>query len=124
MKYKATMTPKGKQFQYVVTDEAGNVVSKRISKRSNYVACTAFGDFYFGRRDLIGKGEHGRCLNSVLAKKALVESDPDKAYREYCAAVKRINPNSTPEPKETYIADESRYIANALERLTVVTIEK
>lgn len=124
MKYKATMTPKGKQFQYVVTDEAGNVVSKRTSKRGNYVACTAFGDFYFGRRDLIGKGEHGRQLNFVLAKKALLESDPDKAYRRYCSDLKRINPNRTPDPKEAFVADELRYCANMLERFTIVTIEK
>lgn len=124
MKYKATMTPKGQQFRYVVTDEAGKVVSKRTSKRGHYVACTAFGDFYFGRRDLIGKGEHGRQLNFIIAKKALLESDPDKAYRDYCDAVKRIGGTAKPDPKDKFIADELRYCANMLERFTIVTIEK
>lgn len=124
MTYKATMTPKGKLFQYVVTDEAGNIISKRTSKRDNFVACTVFGDFYFGRRDLIGKGEHGRFLNSVLAKKAQLENDPEGAYREYCQAVSKMGRNSKPSSKEQFLADDTSYCACWIERLKVVFIEK
>lgn len=52
-------TLKNGKFQYVVTDQDGNVISNRMSTRE-YVACTANGSFYFGRLDLIGKGDHGR----------------------------------------------------------------
>lgn len=61
MKYILSKQAKGKKFQYTVTDENGNIVSTRTSAR-DYVACTADGNFYFGRLDLIGKGEHGRLL--------------------------------------------------------------
>lgn len=52
-------TLKNGKFHYVVTDNNGNVISERKSNRE-YVACTIDGDMYFGRLDLIGKGEHGR----------------------------------------------------------------
>lgn len=63
-KYTLTKTPKGKRFLYEVKDADGNVVSKRTSTR-DYIACTANGEYYFGRIDLIGKGEHGRMLNEA-----------------------------------------------------------
>ena len=47
------------KFFYEVIDESGNVISTRSSNRE-YVACTINGNFYFGRIDLIGKGEHGK----------------------------------------------------------------
>lgn len=62
-KFKLTRTQKGDKFVYTVTDESGNVISTRTSKR-NYVACTANGEFYFGRISLIGKGEHGESVSS------------------------------------------------------------
>lgn len=123
MEYKATVTPVGNKYQYVVTDEAGNVVSKRLSKRGDYIACTAFGDYYFGRRDLIGKGDHGRCLNSILARKARLDSDPDAAYSKYMAYV-RENGWNTAFSKETFIENERTHCANWLERLKVIFIEK
>jgi len=55
--YKLTKTQKGQFFIYEVTDERGNVISTRRSKRE-YVACTIDGSFYFGRLDLINKGDH------------------------------------------------------------------
>lgn len=61
MNYKLTKTQKGKKFLYTVTDENGTVISDRLSTR-DYVACTANGAFYFGRLDLIGKGDHGRSI--------------------------------------------------------------
>jgi len=64
MKYTLTKKETGNKaarFHYTVTDEQGNVISERNSNRE-YVACTADGTFYFGRYDLIGKGEHGRAI--------------------------------------------------------------
>lgn len=55
--YILTKTAKGKKFLYEVKDEKGNVISNRLSTRE-YVACTANGDFYFGRLDLVGKGNY------------------------------------------------------------------
>lgn len=61
--YRLTKTAvKNGKFLYEVKDENNNTISKRTSARE-YVACTIDGKYYFGRRDLIGKGEHGRCLN-------------------------------------------------------------
>lgn len=64
-KYILTKTQKGRKFLYEVKDENGNVISKRTSVRDNYIAATSNGEFYFGRIDLIGKGEHGRILNQI-----------------------------------------------------------
>lgn len=59
--FKLNKTAKGKKFEYTVTNENGEIVSSRISAR-DYVACTADGTYYFGRLDIIGKGEHGRMI--------------------------------------------------------------
>jgi 2',3'-cyclic-nucleotide 2'-phosphodiesterase (5'-nucleotidase family) len=64
MTYKLNVTETNKKsgkFHYTVTDENGNVISERKSNRV-YVACTASGSHYFGRLDLIGKGDHGSHL--------------------------------------------------------------
>lgn len=58
-KYILTKTTKGKKFLYEVKDVNGNVISKRTSTR-DYVACSINGDFYFGRLDLVGKGDYGK----------------------------------------------------------------
>lgn len=50
---------KSGRFVYTVTDESGNILSTRRSNRE-YVACTIDGQYYFGRLDLIGKGDHGK----------------------------------------------------------------
>ena len=60
LKVTETSNKTGK-FIYEVIDKTGQVISKRTSNRE-YVACTIDGDFYFGRLDLIGKGDHGRRL--------------------------------------------------------------
>ena len=65
--YKLTKTTKGSNHTYTVTDQAGTVLSKRVSKR-DYVACTIDGRYYFGRPDLIGKGDHGRLLKFYQGK--------------------------------------------------------
>lgn len=61
---KETGRKKGK-FHYQVIDEKGEIVSERNSNRI-YIACTINGDFYFGRIDLIGKGDHGKYLKWCL----------------------------------------------------------
>lgn len=54
-------TLKNGKYLYVVTDNEGNVISERKSNRE-YVACTIHGTMFFGRLDLIGKGDHGRYI--------------------------------------------------------------
>ena len=85
--YKLNKTVKGKKFEYTVTDGNGKIISKRTSV-NQYVACTANGDFYFGRLDLIGKGDHGKLLN----KANLILSNPKKAW-DNDAKHYSINPN-------------------------------
>ena len=52
---------KAGRFHYTVKDSTGKVISERKSNRE-YVACTITGSHYFGRLDLIGKGDHGRSV--------------------------------------------------------------
>ena len=62
MTYKLNVKETGNKtarLHYTVTDESGNIISERKSDRW-YVACTIDGSFYFGRLDLIGKGDHGK----------------------------------------------------------------
>jgi hypothetical protein len=54
---------KAGKFLYQIIDETGNVVTERRSNRE-YVAATINGAFFFGRVDLVGKGDHGRYLKS------------------------------------------------------------
>lgn len=58
LKVTETKNKSGK-FHYQVIDETGKVITTRNSNRE-YVACTICGSFFFGRLDLIGKGDHGR----------------------------------------------------------------
>lgn len=56
---------KKQRFIYTVIDETtGNVISQRHSNRQ-YVAATIYGQYYFGRLDLIGKGDHGKQLKLI-----------------------------------------------------------
>lgn len=58
---------KAGRFHYTVKDENGTIISERRSNRV-YVACTAHGIYYFGRLDLVGKGDHARhCRYAVEA---------------------------------------------------------
>lgn len=52
---------KSAKYHYTITDEQGNVISERRSDRK-YVAATITGSHYFGRVDLVGKGDHGNYL--------------------------------------------------------------
>lgn len=56
-------TPVKKGFFYEVKDQNGKVISSRTSK-NEYVACSIDGRFYFGRLDLVGKGDHGRAVKN------------------------------------------------------------
>jgi hypothetical protein len=65
---KVTITNnKAGKFHYQVIDENGTIISERKSNRE-YVACTIKGSFYFGRLDLIGKGDHGRYMRDCIQR--------------------------------------------------------
>lgn len=107
-KYILSKKAKGKKYQYTVTDEKGNVVSTRTSAR-NYVACTADGSFYFGRLDLIGKGDHGKRLSHATE----ILANPEKAYKKQIAYF-------TPDYRSTWIAENpaEQWIARNVEYAT------
>lgn len=74
---------KAGRYHYTVTDATGKLISERKSNRQ-YVACTIYGQFYFGRLDLIGKGEHGKQLkligNGSPVPIAFISADQVKAW--------------------------------------------
>lgn len=55
---------KAAKFHYTVTDENGTVISERKSNRV-YVACTATGGFYYGRLDLVTKGDRMKIIQQL-----------------------------------------------------------
>lgn len=61
---KSQASPKAKKLYQVICNETGEVVSSRQSDR-DYVAASIFGDWYFGRVDLVGKGDHGKSMSLV-----------------------------------------------------------
>lgn len=72
MKYTLKVTEtknKAGKFHYQVIDENGQVISERKSNRE-YVACTRNGGFYFGRLDLVGRGDHGRMIKDLYVQLA------------------------------------------------------
>lgn len=80
--YKLTATTlKNGKTLYQVIDETGKVISKRTSSR-NYVACTIDGSYYFGRLDLIGKGEHGQTLARIQEYKDTSEEAYDALLKQ------------------------------------------
>lgn len=99
---------KGKKFLYSVKDENGNIVSTRTSTR-DYVACTADGSFYFGRLDLIGKGDHGKRLSHTAA----ILANPEKEYKKMVAYF-------TPDYREKWKAENpaEQWIARNIESAT------
>jgi len=107
-KYYLTKTPAGcKGFLYEVRDEKGVLISKRTSKR-DYVACTADGVYYFGRRDLIGKGDHGRRLRQAQAQADYTEADYLKERREF----KRYSAKGDEEETERYYPSATAEMKN------------
>lgn len=71
---------KSAKFHYQVLDENGTLISERKSNRE-YVACTTNGGYYFGRLDLIGKGDHGRALKSFSTCKTTLDILNAIAYK-------------------------------------------
>lgn len=69
---------KSGKYLYEITDESGNIYTKRTSNRE-YVAATFCGSFFFGRLDLIGKGDHGRHVKYCQEKGLPV---PPIAYKK------------------------------------------
>ena len=63
---------KAAKFHYTITDEEGNIVAERKSNL-DYVAATANGKYFFGRYDLIGKGDHGK-ETKAIEKRGLTPS--------------------------------------------------
>ena len=93
--YRLTKTElKNGKFLYEVKDENNNTISKRTSTR-HYAACTIDGSHYFGRVDLIGKGDHGRLLaQAIVAKSCTIEQwekDRENYRKELnkCIAIER-----------------------------------
>lgn len=85
-KYILVKKVKGKKYEYQVIDaDSKAIVSKRTSARE-YVACTADGSFYFGRLDLIGKGDHGKRLSHATE----ILANPEKAYKNKSHTLRRI----------------------------------
>lgn len=70
---------KAGKYHYQVIDENGVVISERKSNRE-YVACTVNGGMYFGRLDLIGKGEHGRFTKYFLEQSVITPETFAKRY--------------------------------------------
>lgn len=71
MNYELVVTTTGNKagkFHYKIVDLNGKVISERKSNRE-YVAATINGQFYFGRLDLIGKGDHGRQIKNTPIEK-------------------------------------------------------
>lgn len=89
--YKLTATTlKNGKTLYQVIDETGKVISKRTSTRK-YVACTINGEFYFGRIDLIGKGEYGQMVSRILDYKVNTREKYDKAVAERSNEIRLCN---------------------------------
>lgn len=94
---------KNGKYLYQVVDEKGNVMSQRISAR-DYVACTLNGEMFFGRLDLIGKGEHAKMLarineyaNSSKASYCKVVNERVKAAQMDLACHRQYDKGDVPE---------------------------
>ena len=101
---------KAGKFYYQVIDENGTIISERKSNRE-YAACTARSGYYFGRLDLIGKGDHGKAIkyhNEVLNWKRL-----PKDYVSY------NKPN-----EEKVLADCKQQAKQTLELITSIAYKK
>ena len=112
-----TKKQKGDKFVYTVVDENNNVISTRTSKRC-FVACTANGRFYFGRTDLIGKGEHG----IRISYNTKIINNPEKEYVKF---VNRFAPSDRIEimkeyPKDEWIEEQLKYAKKRLALLNTI----
>jgi len=73
---------KNGRYHYEVLSPNGEVVSERRSNRE-YVAANINGAFYFGRVDLVGKGEHGRMLRVISEGYCRDGIDPETFRKEF-----------------------------------------
>lgn len=121
MEFTLTKTPvKGGKYEYEVFDKKGKLISRRLSKR-DYVACTTDGYYFFGRLDLIGKGEHGKRLNDARRRLAKVQEKPDSVYRDYTRFACQGKADCT---QEEYIAHETRVYEGWITSLTEIAYLK
>lgn len=82
--YKLRKTDTGRKngrYHYEVLSPSGDVVSERRSNR-DYVAANINGAFYFGRVDLVGKGEHGLMLRMISEGFCAKGVDPEAFRKE------------------------------------------
>lgn len=87
MNYTLTATElKNGKTLYEIHDETGKTVAKRTSTRK-YVACTVDGELFFGRRDLVGKGDHGKRLARLEDYRV---NTPEKYAKIVADAIKEI----------------------------------
>lgn len=112
-----TKKQKGDKFVYTVVDENNNVISTRTSKR-DYVACTVNGRFYFGRTDLIGKGDHG----IRVSYNTKIINNPEKEYIKF---VNKFPPSDRIEimkeyPKDEWIEEQLKYAKKRLALLNTI----
>lgn len=119
MEYTLSKEPKGKKFLYTVKDGNGNIKAKRISAR-NYVACTVDGEFFFGRKDLIGKGDHGRILSEAYK----ILEQPQEAYkaREQSFIPSYRKQWEKENPYEEWIKRNEEWAKDVVERYGTVVI--
>lgn len=119
MEYILSKEPKGKKFLYTVKDSSGNIKATRLSTR-NYVACTVDGSFFFGREDLIAKGEHGR----ILSRAYQILEHPKAAYE---ALVQYFTPSYRKQwkeenPYEEWIKRSEEWAKDKVERYGTIVI--
>ena len=73
----------GPKYIYSIVDENGNVLHTRKSN-NEYVAATITGGHFFGRLDLIGKGDHGQRISYLEKSIAKFSSLPgDEKSQKY-----------------------------------------
>ena len=99
---------KAGKFHYQVIDENGTMISERKSNRE-YAACTAGSGYYFGRIDLIGKGEHGMAI---------------KHYNKTLAMTKFPYKHTMGDTPEEALIKLQKDAKESLERLTTIAYKK
>lgn len=73
---------KSAKYLYSIVDENGNVLQTRSSNRE-YVAATICGTFFFGRLDLIGKGDHGKRMKWIVEDINYLSKKPADEKNQY-----------------------------------------
>lgn len=104
--YTLTRVKKGSKWLYEVKDSNGQSVATRTSTR-DYVAATANGEFFFGRVDLIGKGDHGKALR-------VFENYLANPKKEYAKIINSYVPSYRKKIMQEYTYEE--YVANMEKR--------